>query len=155
MKISKKAIVTLCIIVPILALVLFCILWFNQKPDFSKYNSYAVVTDNGDIPLTDGQFRQVVQAYKNDGTLQIRGVLERMLEESNKAGYKIKLYKTADMAGNYDTMYTGNSGIGDGSLTMCLWINDTCFMFENSKTGMNVLNTVKEAIAQSESEREL
>lgn len=152
MKISKKAVAALCIIVPILSLVLLCVLWFNQKPNFSKYHSYAVVTDNGDIPLTDEQFQPVVQAYKNDKTLQIASV-ERFLGNTYKTGYQIKLYKTENMTGNYDTMYTGNSGTGDGSLTMCLWLNNTCFMFENSKTGRNVLNIVREAINQPESEQ--
>lgn len=154
MKISRKAVVALCIIVPILTLVLLCVLWFNQKPNFSRYHSYAVITDNGDIPLTDERFQQVVQSYKNDETLQIASV-ERLLGKVYKTGYQIKLYKSDDMTGFYDTMYTGNSGVGDGSTTMCLWINDKCFMFDNSKTGRYVLNTIREAIDQPESEQEL
>lgn len=154
MKISKKTLTALCIIVSILVLILFSVLWFNQKPNFSRYHSYAVITDNGDIPLTDERFQQVVQSYKNDETLQIASV-ERLLGKVYKTGYQIKLYKSDDMTGFYDTMYTGNSGVGDGSTTMCLWINDKCFMFDNSKTGRYVLNTIREAIDQPESEQEL
>lgn len=105
MKISKKAIVTLCIIVSILAIVLFCVLWFNQKPNFSKYHSYAVVTENGDIPLTDGQFQKIAELYKNDETMYIA----TLFEDAHMEGYKLKLYKTADMSGNYLTVYTGSS----------------------------------------------
>lgn len=73
MKISQKTVVALCIIVPILTLVL--ISWFNQKPNFSRYHSYAVLNYDKDllefyeIPLTGEQFQQIVDIYSNDETL--------------------------------------------------------------------------------------
>ena len=138
MKVSKKTAAALCIIVPILALVLFCAFWLNQKPNFSKYHSYAVETESDCIPLTDEQFDQVVQLYKNDETLQIASA-ERLFGNVYKTGYQIRLYRSDDMTGFYDIMYTGNSGKGDGSTTMCLWINNKCFMFENSKDRKSVV----------------
>ncbi|MCM1329466.1 MAG: hypothetical protein NC253_08515 [Ruminococcus sp.] len=150
MKISKKAIVTLCIIVPILAIVL----WYYQKPNFSKYHSYAVVFHDEDletyidIPLTDEQFQKIAQGYINEKTLHQDTIFERVW----MAGYKIKLYKTKDMSGEYDVMWTG--GLGDNA-DACLWINDKCFNFNTSRPINNADKIIFELIKQYESEREL
>lgn len=143
MKISKKTVKTLCIIIPLLAIVL----WFTQKPIFFIYHSYAIETENGDIPLTDEQFQQIAQGYLNEKTLRIGTVFDRVWQ----AGYTIKLYKTKDMSGKYDIMMTG--GKGDES-DVCLWINDKCFPFDTHYP-INIANEIiAEAIEQYESEQE-
>lgn len=149
MKIIKKAVVTLCIIVPILAVVLYCICWLNQKPIFSKYHSYAVITDNGDIPLTDEQFQRIVDVYKNDKTLYYEWF------ESFHAGYSIRLYKTKDMSGEYDYMTTGN--IEDRFLNIGgkTWDWDKAWGYDKQDTARQVDAIIEEAIDQYESEQEL
>ncbi|MBP1548509.1 MAG: hypothetical protein J6A05_00765, partial [Oscillospiraceae bacterium] len=98
MKTSRKIRVSFCIIVPILILVVACILYFNQKPNFSAYHSYSV---NG-IPITDEDFQRIVEVYENDKTLSNEWI------EAFFAGYSIRLYRTDDMSGVYDYMTTGD-----------------------------------------------
>ena len=147
MKISKKIVTSLCIIVSILAIALFCILWFNQKPNFSKYHSYAVVTDNGVVPLTDEQFQRIVDVYKNDETLYYEWF------EAFFGGYDIHLYKTTDMSGEYDYMTTGN--IEDRFLKIRgkTWYKS--WGYDKQDTARQINAIIEEAINQSESEQEL
>ena len=90
MKISKKTVIALSIIVPILALVLFFVLWFNQKPNFSKYHSYAVITDNGIVSLNDEQFQQISQGYANEETIEYNW----LKSGGYGSGHKLILYKS-------------------------------------------------------------
>lgn len=145
MKISKKAVKALCIIVSILAIALFCVLWFNQKPNFSKYHSYAVVTDNGNIPLTDEQFQQIVQSYMSDDTLEYR-----WLSPLGPSGHKLILFKSNDMSGNYVTMYTGVT-----DAVPCLYVDNRSFIFDSSKPIDIIEQIIQEATDQPESEQEL
>ena len=98
MKTSRKIIVSFCIIAFILIFVVGCILYFNQKPNFSVYHSYSV---NG-IPITDEDFQRIVEVYENDKTLSYDWFGDL------SAGYHLRLYKTDDMSGKYDNMYTGD-----------------------------------------------
>lgn len=155
MKISKKIVVALCIIVSILAIALLCVLWFNQKPNFSKYHSYAILTYDKDllefyeIPLTDEQFQQIVDIYTNDETLFYDyWNAKHYLHD----GAYIKLYKTNDMSGRCVYMQTGYN---DGKHEMCLWIGDKCFPFDNPDTATQVIDILREAFKQYESEQEL
>lgn len=143
MKISKKTAAALCIIVPIFALAL--VLRFNQKPNFSKYHSYAVVTDNGNIPLTDEQFQQIVQSYMSDDTLEYR-----WLSPLGPSGHKLILFKSNDMSGNYVTMYTGVT-----DAVPCLYVNNRSFIFDSSKPIEIVEQIIQESTVRSESEQEL
>lgn len=143
MKISKKTAAALCIIVPIFALAL--VLRFNQKPNFSKYHSYAVVTDNGNIPLTDEQFQQIVQSYMSDDTLEYR-----WLSPLGPGGHKLILFKSNDMSGNYVTMYTGVT-----DAVPCLYVNNRSFIFDSSKPIEIVEQIIQESTVRSESEQEL
>lgn len=145
MKISKKIVAALCIIVPVLALITGFILYTNQKPNFSKYHSYAVVTDNGDIPLTDEQFQQIVQSYMSDNTLEYR-----WLSPIGPSGHKLILFKSNDMSGNYITMYTG---VADA--VSCLYVDNRSFIFDSSKPIDIVEQIIKETNDQSESEQEV
>ncbi len=141
MKISKKAITALCIIVSILAIALFCILWFNQKPNFSKYHSYAVVTDNGIVPLTDEQFQQITQSYISED-LQHCWL-------AHESGYRLILYKSNDMSGNCVNMYTGVT-----YPVSYLCIGNRCFVFDGNAPDF-AEQIIKEAIEQYESEQEV
>jgi|GEM_PF-2097775 len=143
MKISKKTAAALCIIVPIFALAL--VLRFNQKPNFSKYHSYAVVTDNGNIPLTDEQFQQIVQSYMSDDTLEYR-----WLSPLGPSGHKLILFNSNDMSGNYVTMYTGVT-----DAVPCLYVNNRSFIFDSSKPIEIVEQIIQESTVRSESEQEL
>lgn len=145
MKISKKTVVAFCIIVPIFALILFSVLWFNQKPNFSKYHSYAVVTDNDNIPLTDEQFQQIVQSYMSDDTLEYR-----WLSPLGPSGHKLILFKSNDMSGNYVTMYTGVT-----DAVPCLYVDNRSFIFDSSKPIDIIEQIIQEATDQPESEQEL
>lgn len=155
MKINKKTVVTFCIIIPILAIALFCILWFNQKPNFSKYHSYALVTydkdslEFGEIPLTDEQFQQIVDIYTNDETLCYEyWNAKHYLHD----GASIKLYKTNDLSGRCVYMQTGYN---DGKHEMSLWIGDKCFPFDNPDTATQVIDILRKILRQSESEQKL
>ena len=155
MKISKKIAVTLCIIVSILAISLYCVWWCNNNPYaiFSKYHSYVVDDFYGnfnDVPLTDEQFKRIVDVYKQD-KLSRGG----WLDDYQRNGVRIKLYETNDMSGDYVHMVTGTNGKGDGFKTMCLWIGDKCFPFDKSDTAEQVNAIIREAIEQSESEQKL
>ena len=110
MKIDRKIIRKLHINVPGMLLVLVVLggfLWLNQKPDFSEYHSYAVVGmyfkdyNGGKVPLTEEQFQRITEVYKNDETLYYEWF------EPFWDGYEIHLYKTTDMSGQFDIMYTG------------------------------------------------
>ncbi|MDE7289908.1 MAG: hypothetical protein K2N71_10470 [Oscillospiraceae bacterium] len=152
MKISKKTVAALCIIVPILALSAFItwsILYVNQQPNFSKYHSYAVKIENGIVPLTDEQFRQIAQGYINEETLRVRG----LLEDAQRAGHVLYLYKSDDMSGEHDIMRTGAKA---GTYAeICLFIDDRAFRFSSDRP-INIVNEIiAEAINQSESEQEL
>lgn len=116
------------------------------------YHSYAVVTENGDIPLTDEQFQRIVDVYKNDETLYYEWF------EALGGGYKIKLYKTKDMSGEYASMYTG--GISDDKfLEINKKINDEwhkkSWGYYKQDTARQVDAIIEEAIDQYESEQEL
>ena len=141
MKISKKTVITLCIIVPILALVL----WLNQKPNFSKYHSYAVETESGYIPLTDEQFQQISQSYISEDTLEYC-----WSSKIGPAGHKLILFKSYDMSGNCVTMYTGVS-----DPMPYLYIGNRSFFFDSGKPIDVAEQIIKEAIEQYESEQEL
>lgn len=146
MKISKKTVAALCIIVSILALITGFILYTNQKPNFSKYHSYAVVTNNGDIPLTGEQFQRIVDVYENDDTLQYDWY------DSCFAGCEIKLYKTKDISGEYDYMTTGDI------MDFYLVINDKAWKawtYNKQDTARQVNAIIEEAIEQYESEQEV
>ncbi len=143
MKISKKLAGDLCIIVSIILIVLGIVLWFNQKPNFSKYHSYAVVTDNGNIPLTDEQFQQIAQSYICEDTWEYRW-------EVHENGYQLFLYKSDDMSGDYVTMYTG---VPYPMSYLC--IGNRCFIFDSSKPIDIAEQIIEEAIEQSESEQKL
>lgn len=145
MKVSKKTVIALCIIVPILILVLSCVLWLNQKPNFSKYHSYAVETESGIVPLTDEQFQQIVQSYMSDNTLEYR-----WLSPLGPSGHKLILFKSNDMSGNYITMYTG---VADA--VSCLYVDNRSFIFDSSKPIDIVEQIIKEANDQSESEQKV
>ena len=141
MKISKKTVITLCIIVPILALVL----WLNQKPNFSKYHSYAVETESGYIPLTDEQFQQIAQSYISDDTLEYC-----WSSKLGPGGHKLILFKSYDMSGNCVNMYTGVS-----DPMPYLYIGNRSFFFDSGKPIDVAEQIIKEAIEQYESEQEL
>ncbi len=146
MKISKKTVIALSIIVPILALVLFFVLWFNQKPNFSKYHSYAVITDNGIVSLNDEQFQQISQGYANEETIEYNW----LKSGGYGSGHKLILYKSYDMSGNCVTMYTGVSyPVSE------MYLGGKCFVFDSSKPINIADEIIQEAIAQSESEREV
>ena len=156
MKIRKKTVVTFCIIIPILAIVLYVFFLFTQKPDFSKYHSYEVITLHDDIPLTDEQFQRIVNVYENDETLHF-------VTSAPSAGYLIKLYETDDMSGEYDIMSTGGDR-GDGSLYLIIDRGKNnnpqykLWEYKNPDTMKHVKAIIKEAeeaIDQSESEQEL
>lgn len=136
MKTSRKMRVAFCIIVPILILVVGCILYFNQKPNFSAYHSYSV---NG-IPITDEDFQRIAEVYENDKTLSYDCFGELY------AGYNLILYKTDDMSGKYDTMYTGD--IIDTSLVM----DGKWWTYYNQDTARQVNAIIEEIIEKSEKE---
>ena len=152
MKISKKTVIALCIIVPILALVL----WLNQKPNFSKYHSYAVEIYDKDLgaykemPLTDEQFQRIVDVYKNDETLYYEWF------EAFFVGYDIHLYKSKDMSGEYDYMTIGS--IEDrflcisGEIRGKTW--DKAWGYDKQDTARQVYAIIEEAIEQYESGQE-
>ena len=150
MKISKGLILDLCRIAAILMLILCIVLWFNQKPNFSKYHSYEVVTDNGDIPLTDEQFQKIVELYKNDETMQM------VVWNANTycQGYHLRLYKTADRSGDYLTVYTGSSA---PVTSVWLLMGNKWFRYDEGRGNVvgQIEAIIEEAIEQSESEREL
>lgn len=151
MKISKKIVTTLCIIVPILALITGFILYTNQKPNFSKYHSYAVVTGNGDIPLTDEKFQRIVDVYKNDKTLYYD-----WFDEARSYGYEIKLYKSTDMSGEYYSMTTGGT---DGLFLRIRRKTNNGYWkkaweYFEKDTMIHVCSIIEEAIEQYESEQE-
>ena len=155
MKISKGLILDLCKIAAILILILCIVLWYNQKPNFSKYHSYAVAIydkDLGDykqIPLTDEQFQQIANGYVNEETLRVRG----LLDDAQRNGFMLYLYKSDDMSGQPDAMWT--DALAGTYAEMCLFINDRAFRFDRSKP-INIANKIiKEAIEQSESEQEV
>ena len=141
MKISKKTVIALCIIVPILALVL----WLNQKPNFSKYHSYAVETESGYIPLTDEQFQQIAQSYISDDTLEYC-----WSSKLGPGGHKLILFKSYDMSGNCVNMYTGVT-----YPVSYLYLGNRSFKFDSSKPIDVAEQIIEEAINQSESEQEL
>lgn len=141
MKVSKKTVITLCIIVPILALVLFCVLRLNQKPNFSKYHSYAVETESGYVPLTDEQFRQIAHSYINEDSLEYR-----WSSKIGPAGHKLILFKSYDMSGNCVTMYTGVN-----YPFSYLDIGNRSFVFDSSNPIDTAEQIIEEAIDQYES----
>lgn len=160
MKISKKTVVTLCIIITIITIlsyVLIVVLWINQKPNFSKYHSYVVVLGydkdlgNRYVQLTDKQFQQIVDVYKNDKTLnyEFEGFSggERM--------YDIRLYKTSDMTGKFDIMVTcdDNSNFLKieriNEFLLCIFGS---YWYIEQDTARQVNAIIEEAIEQSESE---
>lgn len=145
MKISKGLILDLCRIAAILVLILGIVLWFNQKPNFSKYHSYAVETESGYIPLTDEQFQQIAQSYISDDTLEYC-----WLSKLGSAGYKLILFKSDDMSGNCVTMYTG---VPYPMSYLC--IGNRCFVFDGSKPIDIAEQIIEEAIERSESEQKL
>lgn len=158
MKISKGLILNLCKIAAILILILCIVLWYNQKPNFSKYHSYVVALgydkDLGDrryIQLTDKQFQQIVDVYKNDKTLHYdKG-------SSGEYRYNIRLYKTADMTDEYDVMCT----CGDNANFLRIGRIDDFLLCIHWKTwrveqdtARQVNAIIREAIDQYESEQE-
>lgn len=136
MKKHKKLKVTICIIVPILILVVACILYFNQKPNFSAYHSYSV----DGIPITDEDFQRIVEVYENDKTLSYDWFGDL------SAGYHLRLYKTDDMSGKYDNMYTGD--IIDTYLEM----DGKWWTYHNQDTARQVNAIIEEIIEKSEKE---
>ncbi|MBD5140694.1 MAG: hypothetical protein HDT25_04680 [Ruminococcus sp.] len=146
MKICKKTLIALCIILPILVFAAGFILYVNQQPNFSKYHSYSVVTDNGGITLTDEQFKQIVDIYKNDKT----SYRAWGFDNHYMSGYDIKLYETDDMSGDFVYMITGSNGKGGNENGMALWIGHDCFPFENPNTANMVNDIIEEAINCSE-----
>ena len=151
MKISRKKVVALCIIIPVIALVILLVLYFD-KPHFSKYKSYSVITKNGDIPLTDEQFQRIIQVYEND-------TLHYGWFDSFSGGGKIKLYKSGDMSGEYDLMVTGT--IMDFYLMIGTPRNDDsgiynwkAYYYDKQDTARQVFAIIDEAIAQYKSEQE-
>ena len=145
MKISKSLILDLCRIAAILILILCIVLWFNQKPNFSKYHSYAVETESGYIPLTDEQFQQISQSYISEDTLEYC-----WSSKIGPAGHKLILFKSYDMSGNCVTMYTGVS-----DPMPYLYIGNRSFFFDSGKPIDVAEQIIKEAIEQYESEQEL
>lgn len=145
MKISKKAVKALCIIVSILILIFGVYLWDNQKPNFSKYHSYAVETESGYIPLTDEQFQQISQSYISEDTLEYC-----WSSKIGPAGHKLILFKSYDMSGNCVTMYTGVS-----DPMPYLYIGNRSFFFDSGKPIDIAEQIIKEAIEQYESEQEV
>lgn len=141
MKISKGLILDLCRISAILILILCIVLWFNQKPNFSKYHSYAVETESGYIPLTDEQFQQITQNYISED-LQHCWL-------AHKTGHRLILYKSDDMSGNCVNMYTGVT-----YPISYLCIDNRCFVFDGNAPDV-AEQIIEEAINQSESEQEL
>lgn len=139
MKVSKKMAAALCIIVPILAIVL----WSNQKPNFSKYHSYAVETESGYVPLTDEQFRQIAQNYINEDSLEYS-----WSSKIGPAGHKLILFKSYDMSGNCVTMYTGVN-----YPFSYLDIGNRSFVFDSSNPIDAAEQTIEKAIEQYESEQ--
>lgn len=136
MKISKGLILDLCRISAILILILCIVLWYNQKPNFSKYHSYAVVTDNGIVPLTDEQFQQIAQSYISEDTLEYR-----LSSKIGPAGHKLILFKSDDMSGNCVTMYTGVS-----YPISYLYVGNRRFVFDSSKPIDVAEQIIEEAI---------
>lgn len=147
MKISKKTVVALCIIVSILALVAWFILYVSQQPNFSKYHSYAVVTENGDIALTDEQFQRVIDVYKND-----KLTYNWLSVDAFPLGWEIHLYETNDLSGDYVIMRTGNKG---SSEEFCISVGDKYYFYEKGNNQNLVSEIIREAINQPESEQEL
>ena len=157
MKISRKKIVVLCIIIPIVVFLVLQIIYI-QKPHFSKYKSYVVMTHSGEeIPITDEQFQKIVQVYENDKTLNLGHY--PFSRDGQQGGYTLKLYKSIDLNGDFTYMYTGTNGKGGDPYTMCLWIGNTSeykyYPYSNPQTGDNVMTIVREAISQYENEQEV
>lgn len=146
MKISKKAVVELCIIVPIAALIIGFILYAAQQPNFSKYHSYTVVTDNGDIPLTEEQFQRIVNVYEND-ELQYNW----LSYDFTPRGWEIHLYETDDLRGDYVVMRTGNKG---DEREFCIGVGDKVYSYKRGNNSNSVNEIIFEAIEQYESEQE-
>ena len=145
MKISKGLILDLCRIAAILIFILCIVLWYNQKPNFSKYHSYAVVTDNGIVPLTDEQFQQIAQSYIGEDTLEYC-----WSSKIGPAGHKLILFKSYDMSGNCVTMYTGVS-----YPIPYLYVGNRSFKFDSSKPIDVAEQIIEEVINQFESEQEV
>lgn len=160
MKISKKTVVTLCIIITIITIlsyVLIIVLWINQKPNFSKYHSYVVVLGydkdlgNRYVQLTDKQFQQIVDVYKNDKTLHYE-----FEGSSGVHRYNIRLYKTADMTGKFDIMVTcdDNSNFLKieriNEFLLCIFGK---YWYIEQDTARQVNAIIEEAIEQYESEQ--
>ncbi len=108
MKINREMIRNICtnvfktLLILGALVVLAGFLWVNQKPNFSKYHSYAIAGDGGNVPLTDEQFQRIVEAYENDEMHYM------IFSDRVCAGYEIYLYKTKDMSGQYDVLRTGD-----------------------------------------------
>lgn len=162
MKISKKTVIKLCIIIPILAIVLWLLvifLWINQKPNFSKYHSYVVqfydknLGDDRYIQLTDKQFQQIVDVYKNDKTLHY----EFEGSPGGERMYNIRLYKTADMTGKCDFLETcddNSNFLKISRINYFLLCNFGKYWYIERDTARQVNAIIKEAIEQYESEQE-
>lgn len=146
MNISIKKITVWCIIILIIAFSV-CRIIYIQKPHFSRYKSYTVVTDNGEIPLTDEQFQQIVQIYKNDEELH-----HEPFADSYIVGYKLHLYYSDDMSGKYVGMCPGR--IGDRS-EMYLHLDGKDYSYNKSDTVRQVNAIISEAISQYETEQEV
>ncbi|MDE7293619.1 MAG: hypothetical protein K2N72_04260 [Oscillospiraceae bacterium] len=161
MKINREMIRKLRIIVPKTLLILVVLggfLWFNQKPNFSKYHSYVVETFDGDkIQLTDEQFQRIIEAYGDD----IKYMPDWAFEHGTpREGRRIELYKTTDMSGECDIMYTGVIFFEDrddralvigrkkfnGDYSWKAWY------YEKQTTIRKVLAVVDEAINEAEGE---
>lgn len=81
------------------------LLCYNPKPNFSKYHSYVVERFDGDrVPLSGEQFQRIIEAYGDDIDYMPDWAFEH---RTPLEGYRIELYKTTDMSGECDIMYTG------------------------------------------------
>lgn len=105
-----------------------------------------------EIPITDEQFQRIVDVYENDETLYYE------LFEAFRDGFTIRLYKTKDMSGKYDIMWTG----GRESYVLKIdrqnnngtW-SEKAWRYKNKDTMNQVTEFIFELIDQSESEQEL
>ena len=136
MKKHKKLKVTIYIIVPILILVVACILYFNQKPNFSVYHSYSV----DGIPITDEDFQRIVDVYENDKTLSY------WWYDALPTGYDLRLYRMEDMSGECDYMCTGDI------IDMYLVMDGKSWAYDNQDTARQVNAIIEEIIEKSEKE---
>lgn len=136
MKTSRKIRVSFCIIAFILIFVVGCILYFNQKPNFSAYHSYSV----DGIPITDEDFQRIVDVYENDKTLSY------WWYDALPTGYDLRLYRTEDMSGECDYMCTGDI------IDMWLVMDGKGWTYDNQNTARQVNAIIEEIIEKSEKE---